>query len=243
MLVAEKVENQAMFDLCLELGFEYFQGYFLKKPEVIKGKRVDANVQSAMNLVSALQDEQINIDTIANLVSQHPKLSYQLLRILNSPVAGIPRKVESIREAVVYLGLTQLRKWALLITATSSSNKNIDQLKLLLVRARCCQLLADNSKNISSDVAFTMGLMSGIDLLLGIDRQTALKQIALQEGITKAILLGEGPLGKLLYCTMCIEQERWDAIEKMPSPIRKALNHAFFDALRWANDIAQELRQ
>ena len=36
-LVAEKVEIQEEFDYCMELGFDYFQGYFFAQLKVIRG--------------------------------------------------------------------------------------------------------------------------------------------------------------------------------------------------------------
>ena len=34
-LLAEKVETQAEFDHCMELGFDYFQGFFLSRPNIV----------------------------------------------------------------------------------------------------------------------------------------------------------------------------------------------------------------
>lgn len=236
-LIAEKVEDQTMFDQCIEIGFDYFQGYFLQRPEVVKGRRVDANIQSAIRLVNALQDEQVSIDVVTDLVIQNPTLSYQMLRLINSPVVGVSKEVSSIKEAITYLGLTQLKRWAMLITLSSQSNENNSLLKVLLVRARCCELLAQKSEQVSPDSAFTMGLMSGIDRILQMEQKDALSQITLGEDIKEAILNFKGPLGKILFSATCIEEERWDRIGKLPPNIRRSLNRAFFDALQWANEV------
>ncbi|MBM6551725.1 EAL and HDOD domain-containing protein [Marinomonas ostreistagni] len=236
-LVAEKVEDEAMFNDCLGLGFQYFQGYYLQRPQIVKGKRVKADEHSAVRLLNVLQKDDVEIERVASIVGQNPTLAYQMLRLLNSPVVGLARRVESIKEAVVYLGLTQIRRWATLITLSAVPTHNVSILRVLLIRARCCELLAQKSSNICSDKAFTVGLMSGLDLMLGINQKELMGQIMLHDDLKSAILEHKGPLGKLLYSAKSIEEERWDRISVMPAKIRGTVNHAFFDSLQWANKI------
>jgi EAL and modified HD-GYP domain-containing signal transduction protein len=35
-LLAEKVESREEFQQCLELGFDYFQGYYFARPSIMK---------------------------------------------------------------------------------------------------------------------------------------------------------------------------------------------------------------
>ena len=39
-LLAEKVETVEEFELCMELGFEYFQGYYFARPAILSGKKI-----------------------------------------------------------------------------------------------------------------------------------------------------------------------------------------------------------
>ncbi|SBS28736.1 EAL domain protein [Marinomonas aquimarina] len=241
-LIAEKVENQEMFQVCSELGFEYYQGYFLSRPEIVKGKRIEADVQSALRLLNTLQNEAVSMTAVAQLVGQSPTLSYQMLRLLNSPVVGLTKNVESIKEAVVYIGLEQLKRWSMLITLSSQKLNDPEVLKMLLIRARCCELLAAQSKSISTDQAFTVGMISGMDRILQISKQELLSQVALNRELQSAILEFEGPLGRILFSATSIEEERWDRIAQLPTKVRGYLNAAFFDALQWANKITVALK-
>ncbi|TYL48445.1 EAL and HDOD domain-containing protein [Marinomonas sp. IMCC 4694] len=237
ILLAEKVEDAAMFEQCKALGFDLFQGYFLQRPELIKGKKIDSATHSAIELVNALQDTKISIDAVTDLVAKNPKLSYQLLRILNSPVCGVTKTVTSIKEAVVFLGLTQLKKWALLITLTSSTNQPKSLLKVLLTRARCCQLLAESKHSHQADSAFMIGLMSGIDAVFNVERSVVLEQIALDQNLRHAILSYSGELGGYLKQTLNCEEQNWTNIESMTSEERAVLNRAFLDAMLWSEDV------
>ena len=241
ILLAEKVEDLAMFELCKSLGFDLFQGYFLQRPELIKGKKIDSATHGAIELVNALQNRDISIEAIADLVTKNPKLSYQLLRILNSPVCGVAKTVVSIKEAVIFLGLVQLKKWALLITLTSSTNQPSSLLKVLLTRGRCCQLLAESKKSAMADSAFMVGLMSGIDAVFNVKKSVVLEQIALDKNALDAIINQTGELGAYLKQTLHCEEQDWNRIQKMGPGERTILNRAFLDAMLWSEEVMQSI--
>lgn len=241
ILLAEKVEDLAMFELCKSLGFDLFQGYFLQRPELIKGKKIDSATHGAIELVNALQNRDISIEAIADLVTKNPKLSYQLLRILNSPVCGVAKTVVSIKEAVIFLGLVQLKKWALLITLTSSTNQPSSLLKVLLTRGRCCQLLAESKKSAMADSAFMVGLMSGIDAVFNVEKSVVLEQIALDKKALDAIINQTGELGAYLKQTLYCEEQDWNRIQKMGPSERTILNRAFLDAMLWSEEVMQSI--
>ena len=241
-LIAEKIEDDDMFRQCVALGFKYFQGYYLQRPQTVKGKRVKSDEHSALRLLNLLQNDDVHIGKVAEAVSYNPTLSYQMLRLLNSPVVGLSRKVDSIKEAVVFLGLAQIKRWAMLITLSSQASSDVATLRMLLIRARCCELLAQKSNAICSDQAFTVGLMSGLDLLLGMSQKELMNQVMLHDDLKLAILEHKGPLGKLLYSAKSIEEARWEKIGIMPAKIRGSVNHAFFDSLQWANKIIDSVK-
>ncbi|MBJ7536623.1 EAL and HDOD domain-containing protein [Marinomonas transparens] len=240
-LVAEKVEDLAMFELCNKLGFDLFQGYFLQRPEIIKGKKIDSNTMGAIALVNALQDENITIEIISELVAQNPKLTFQLLRVLKSPICGISKKAASIKDAIVFLGLEQLKKWALLITLTSSSNQPEALLKIVLTRSRCCQLIAKSRNPELADSAFMTGLMSGINTVFNVEQSVILKQISLTEEVLDAILNQSGELGSYLAQTLSCEEQDWETLQTISPEDRTSLNRAFLEAMLWGEDILQTL--
>ncbi len=242
-LVAEKIEDQDMFSCCVELGFDYFQGYFLSRPEVIKGKRVAADSQSALRLLNALQDVEVSIDDISELVAQTPALSFQMLRLLNSPVVGLAKAVASIKEAITYLGLVQLKRWSMLITLSSNNNGDPESVSRLLARARCCELLAKRSGRVNAEEAFTVGLMSGMDTVLQVPMLELLKQVTLSDGLQDAILKYSGDIGKVLYSVECVEQGRLEKLERFPEPLRVSINACYFESLAWAKEVIQVLQK
>ena len=55
-LLAEKVETLDEFEFCEKLGFDFYQGYFLSKPRIIKSKSLPSNKLAVVNLLSVLQN-------------------------------------------------------------------------------------------------------------------------------------------------------------------------------------------
>ncbi len=242
ILVAEKVENLEMLALCKKMGFTLFQGYYLQKPSIIKGRKIDSAVQMAVELVSELQNPNISIDKVAKLVEKNPKLSYQLLRILNSPICGIPKKVESIKEAVIFIGLNQIKKWALLITLTSASSQPIEMFRVILTRAHCCQAMCRINGQVNEDTGFIAGIMSGIDAILAMEKQEALDQIAISSTLKGVILNYEGEIGKYLKVIQSLEKNNWDDISNLPQKTKIMLSRCYGEGVLWANSTLTSLQ-
>ncbi|WP_240009640.1 EAL and HDOD domain-containing protein [Marinomonas algicola] len=235
ILVAEKVESQTMLEICKRMGFSLFQGYYLQKPTIVKGKKVDSATQMTIELVSELQNPDITIDRVVKLVEKNPKFSYQLLRVLNSPICGIPKNVESIKEAVIFTGLNQIKKWALLITLSSTSTQPIETFRIILTRAHCCQAMCRLSGKESEDMGFIAGIMSGIDAILGMDKKEALNQIALSHTLKEIILDHKGDIGKYLKLIRSLEKNNWDEISSLPVNTKIMLSRCYGEGVLWAN--------
>lgn len=236
VLVAEKVEDQKMYESCKELGFHLFQGYYLKKPNIVKGRRINSGMNNALELVKELSDENITTEKVTKLVSKNPTLSYQLLRILNSPICGMQRKVTNLKEAVIFLGLKQIKKWALLITITANSKQSNEIFRFLLIRAKCCEALAVQEKSATPDSDFMAGIMSGIDLVLQVEKKIVFEQISLDDEVLEAIKHYRGSIGKRLRKACALEEQNWNYISVLPSAERIALSRSYGEASLWAND-------
>lgn len=237
ILLAEKVEDQNMYDICKDLGFSLFQGYYLKRPNIVKGKRISSNMSNALELVKELQNQDITIDKVTILIRKSPTLSYQLLRLLNSPICGIQRQVTSLSEAVVYLGLDKIRKWAILITITSCSKQSNEIFRVVLIRAKCCENLSIRQKSTSPDSDFMAGIMSGIDLVLNIEKDIVFGQISIDNKIIDAIHHHTGNIGERLKDVLSYENYDWDYIMALPPKRRLDIGHSFAEATIWAEGV------
>lgn len=235
-LVAEKVESQDVFKRCMEAGFDLFQGYFLAQPDQVYGTAVAPSYQGLMQVLSLVQSEDASIEELSRSVSNEPRLVYQLLRILNSPACRLHRKIENIKEALVYLGLAQLKKWTLLILFTSSKDIELELVRILLTRARTCELYASLKRLNNPENFFMTGLLSGVDLLLKTKRESVFEQINLSDEIRLAIMEFKGPAGNTLKLVTDIEKGSWDAVNALDLADYRNLFSAFNEAGLWAHE-------
>jgi EAL and modified HD-GYP domain-containing signal transduction protein len=83
-IVAEKIESEAEFRWCRKLGCVLFQGYYLRRPEVISGRRIPSNRLSVLSLLSECANLESSAGMIASAIARDAPLTYGLLRLANS---------------------------------------------------------------------------------------------------------------------------------------------------------------
>ncbi|HNO75336.1 EAL and HDOD domain-containing protein [Nitrosomonas mobilis] len=248
VLLAEKVENPVRARLCMDLGFELFQGFFFAKPEIVSGKQIEPSNLSMLQLLSlVMQDGEI--EKIEQLLKHQPGLSYNLLRMVNSVAGGLPQKVGSIKQAVMVLGYQQLQRWVqLLLYAVNSSGENNTNalMQTAAIRGRLMELIAamDRPHDKSyQDRAFMTGIMSLLDALLGMNIQEVVDKLEMPEEMTRALLKREGRLGQQLLLVEASENNDLIQVDKIIVDLgfldTSALTHAELSALEWAGQIDQ----
>lgn len=233
-LLAEKVESQEEYDLCKELGFDYFQGYFFCKPKIVKGQRAPANKITIVNLLAQLQNPEVQIETLEELISQDLALSYRLLKYINSAAFALQREVNSIHHAIVMLGLNTIRSLANLMLMSNIDDKPHDLLVIAIIRARMCEELAINHDKKLKDTYFTAGLFSVIDALMDSSMEDIVSQLPLSAELKDALLKQKGDVGEALKCCIAFERADWENV-KFKDLEEMTIQKAYFNAVIWSN--------
>jgi len=234
-LLAEKVETQEEYELCKELGFDYFQGYFFCKPKIVTGQRAPANRITIINLLAKLQDSEVHIEELEELISQDLALSYRLLKYINSAAFSLQREVDSIHHAIVMLGLNTIRSLANLMLMSNIDDKPQDLLVIAIVRARMCEELSLHVDKKMKDTYFTAGLFSVIDALLDSSMEDIVSQLPLSTELQDALLEQKGVIGEALKCCIAFERADWENVQ-FQNIDEQAIQKAYFDAVIWSND-------
>ncbi|WP_460313838.1 EAL and HDOD domain-containing protein [Aliiglaciecola aliphaticivorans] len=244
-LLAEKVEDQESFDKCLDLGFDLFQGYFLEKPVLISGQKIDANKNSALQLVSQLSRHDIETDEVAELISRDPVLTVKILALINCPIYQLVREVKSVKDAVVRLGLNVVKQWAMILTLASNSSQPKELLRTLLIRAKTLSLFSDNpltgGVKTDSSESFLVGLLSGIDAVFQVEIKDLLDSLTLSDSIKSALLFHDNDLGKLLQNTIGIERLDDKVFERLTKQELELFKKCYSQALTWTDEVMNYL--
>ncbi|KXJ50019.1 EAL and HDOD domain-containing protein [Neptuniibacter pectenicola] len=238
-LLADKVETKEEFRKCYELGFALFQGYFLSKPEPVKGKKLGSSKVLLLQMMVELQNPQATAQSVEQIVINDPLLTYRILRVVNSAAFNLPREIESLSHAISLLGFDQIRKWVSLFLVTDTQEKPEELTRSMLVRGRMCELLAEMLGREQPINNFIAGLFSKLDALLDMEMPDLLTQVSLQNDVKAALLNHEGQLGQILEQVCQYESGEFDDMTFL-------LDKAFYEtayrhSLNWSQQVMASL--
>ena len=234
-LLAEKVETHREYEYLRELGCEYFQGFFFSKPNLVAGKRMGVNQLAAVRLLTTINNPTVEFDELAKVISEDVGLSYKLLHYINSAFFSIPTKIQSINQAVAYLGMNELKRWINILMLSSLSDKPMVVMQNALIRGKMCELLAKLVGN-KSENFFLIGMLSSLDSILDISIEEALEQLPLGDEITQAILEFKGLGGEALSCVL--GYERWETGAITFGNVDQAkIGETYIESINWATKV------
>ena len=235
-LLARGVEDHEDLDVCQELGFDLLQGYFFCNPRVVSESGVlHVNKLARLQMLGELQRPDIDFDSLQEIISRDVALSYNLLRFINSAFFALPRRVDSIRDALVLLGLMNVRKWATLMALADADDKPQELVMTAVVRARMCELLARSYQHKDAEGFFTTGLFSVVDAMMDTSMVELLAQLPLSREIIEALLNHEGQKGRILRAVIAYERGAFGELGELP-PTRTPLADVYSEAVEWATE-------
>jgi c-di-GMP-related signal transduction protein len=243
-LVAEKVESADIFEEARGLGYSLFQGYYFCRPTTFAGGALSARRLAYARLLAALNKPNVSVNSVEDLIKHDASLTYRVLRCINSAAFGIRREIQSIRQALVLLGLDQVRKWASVwALAGLNGGASSELVTIAILRARSCEIVATHA--LGPDDAseyFLLGLCSLLDAMLGQPMSTAVTELPLSDSIRKALLGEQNSARSLLDAVIAHERGEWDEASRIATLIKvppDRLPVAYADALKWARELSQ----
>ncbi len=210
-LIATHVENAETFDAACAVGFDLFQGSFFMAPD---SETLESISSSQALLVQLSNDLRANkeIDLIEKAFKNSPKLTYGLLKLINSAFFGVSHKVSSIRQAIALLGFENLQKWVILLlfTIDNSDDGSNPLIEKAIIRGRVMETLAKKAgKRPIMDSAFITGMLSFINVLFKVSSDDITEKLNLTQDIQDALLNKQGILGRLLTIAEKMDRQEY----------------------------------
>lgn len=202
-LLAEKVESQEQFQTCLQLGFDYFQGYYFAKPVVLRGKKLSPSQLAVIHLLNLVNSDADTAEIEAH-IKKDVSLCFNLLRLVNTPAVGARQRIDSISQALMILGRNQLQRWLQIMLYAEPCKKGQSMTPLLTMaaaRGKLLELIAQKLEphdRRKAETAFTVGIMSLMDSLFSMPMADILEQIPVVDAVGEALLHRRGPYGDML---------------------------------------------
>ncbi|WP_166840582.1 EAL and HDOD domain-containing protein [Rheinheimera pleomorphica] len=239
-LLAEKVETNEEFQLALDLGFSYFQGYFFSKPEMMQSKALSPAQMTLAELLYETSKADMDLSKITQVFQRDVHLSYKLLRYSNSAIFKRRAEIENIKQALVVLGQVELKKFlSLLFTAQISSDKPAELMRMSMTRARFAEGLAELHGKVDTAKAFLTGLMSLMDAILDEPIDSVMSKLPLAKEIKEALVDKQGVLADYIKLIQFYETAHWQEANAAISSLGLAndkVPDAYHTAVQWANE-------
>ena len=211
-VIAYNVETQEQYNKAKEWGCTYFQGTFVseKMPSTIK--TVNHIQSNFFMLMIAVTKDEPDIDEIESIISRDVSLTYSLLKLVNSAYFALRNRARSVKQALVILGLGQLKQWIYLLSFKQDDGSVPDELiKVSFLRATFASELVGFATDmpISRSEAYLMGMFSTLGKLMQIPLEDALAPLPVGDEIKKALLNQEGRVGTLYKLILAYEKADW----------------------------------
>jgi EAL and modified HD-GYP domain-containing signal transduction protein len=245
-LIAVKVETAEVFEETKKSGYCLFQGFFFCRPTTVKGATPPARRLLYLRLLAAINQPNVTLFELEELIKQDVSLCYRVLRCINSAAFGLQMEIHSIRQALVLLGVAQVRKWASVWSlASAAQGTNAEVLPVAIIRARCCEILGDTATGVPPNSGlFLLGMCSLLDAMLGRPMAAAVAELPLA-GEIRAALLGRPNMARsILDVVIAYERGEFDAAASAAAALglpSNALPAAYNDALRYARELSRDV--
>lgn len=240
ILVAEKVETRAQFDVLKKLDFDYYQGYFFSKPVNVSVKITNPSTVTLLKLINLVIAEG-SFREIEAILKTDATISFKLLRYLDSYGVGGGEKVQSFQRALTILGYRKLLKWLSILFASVDKKQGQDIIsKTALTRAKFMESMAASADPKDADAYFMVGLFSMLDSLLGVDLNIAINSINIPQEIKDAVLGKDSKYAPLLHIAKNLEQGDWIEIlstlykQKMATEV---MNEKYMESIQWVEEL------
>jgi len=242
--LAEKIETQEEFEKAKAWGYSFFQGFFFSRPVIQPMAEIPPMKVNQLRLLELMNKKDIEFAELSNIVTQDVSLSYKLLKLVNSSAFGLRAKIDSVRHALVMLGMAELRKWlSLIVMRGLAESKPAELVRISLIRARMLERLGLVLKmQGKTDDLFILGLFSCLDVLMDRPMAELLQGVSVSTEVKLALLQQEGVFGFLISLVRYYEKGTWDEVTRYSDML--GIEHAevcptYLQAVEWCTGVLE----
>jgi len=240
-LLAEKVETEHEFELANRMGFSYFQGYFFCRPERIRIKEISAVKLNLIRLLAEITKKKVKLERLREIISSDVAITYKLLRFLNSAYFYLLQKVTSVKHGVALLGEKELRSFCMVVIISELATDKPDELvRLVLVRAKLCELLGKMVSLTEIECAnlHMIGLFSLLDSMLGCSMSEILEKLPIDSVVKDTLRGKENRYLGFLLLSQALEKNKQTEFKRLQDDLSLTddqVRTCYLEAIKYAN--------
>ncbi|MCW8895052.1 MAG: EAL domain-containing protein [Sulfurimonas sp.] len=204
-LLAENIETKEDYKKYLDMGFDYFQGYYLDKPETIEiiGSKEPAQF-IILQLIKIIKGDD-STQQLEFFIKKQPDLSYKLVQFFNNS-KKFNVKIESLTQVITLMGRDKLLRW-LLVYLYSEVSKNPASKTILELAIKRAQRMEEEADFKHKDQAYLAGMFSMLSSIFETDIKELMDHIQMDNNITSLVLENKGIFATSLNRAMVAEKD------------------------------------
>ncbi len=248
--IAIEVDTEELYKKALEAGVDALEGSYVAEKLATRAHTSGYLQSNFFRLMVAVTRDEPDVEEIEQIISMDATLSYGLLRMSNSIHFAGRNRVTTIRQAIMTLGIAQLKQWIYLLSASNAENEvdpaSEEFLKVSFIRANFCSELVNftRSVSISRGEAYLMGMFSTLNYLIDAPMSEILSEVPVSDEVKAALLRHEGPCGALYKLVLSYERADWNQVSSLADTLgipTNLLTSLYFNCMDGANTIWEEM--
>ncbi len=248
--IATEVDSEELYERAMKVGVDALQGTYVASQLTTKAHSSGYLQSNFFRLLMAITRDEPNMEEIERIISVDATLTYGILKMVNSCYFALRHRVNTVRQAIVIMGLGELRQWAYLLSASNAENQleegAEDFLRLSFMRASFCSALMNYAKNmlISKPDAYMMGMFSTLNYLIDAPMDEILEQVPLRDEAKEALLKRTGRCGMLYDLALSYEEADWSRIDDLAEALgipTNLLTSVYFNCMEEVNRVWKEI--
>lgn len=246
-LIAYNVNDEDSYRIAKKLGFSFMQGSYVSEVIPTAIHKLNHMQSNFFQLMVAVTKDEPNVDEIEIIISRDVTLTFSLLKLVNSAYFALRHRAKSVKQALVILGLGQLKQWIYLLSFKQDDGTMPDELiKISFLRAKFAEELLIFAKDmpISKSEAYLIGMFSTLGKLMDVSLEEALSEISVSDEIKLALIKQEGRSGLLYSLVLAYEKADWKNMavyaEQLEIPAN-IVTQKYFECVEYVNTIWKDL--
>jgi EAL and modified HD-GYP domain-containing signal transduction protein len=190
-LLAQNIETKNDYIKYLKIGFDYFQGYYLDKPQMMElNQQKEPTQVIILQLINIIKQDKDDSQRLENFIKQQPDLSFKLIQFFNN-LNKLDTKITSLKQVITLMGRNQLLRWLIvyLYSEVSTNPASETLLELAIKRAKSMEKEADIK---DKDKAYIAGMFSMLDSIFETDIKELMKKVEMDKDIVDCVVHKKG---------------------------------------------------
>lgn len=240
--IATGVNSKEAYDCAVELNADYVEGSYISGATITKTNKMDFMQGNLYQLIIEITKDEPDVEILEETITRDAALTYALLRMANSAYFAVHHETTSVRQALVRVGISQLKQWIYLLSFEDKENSSEELLKTSFMRANFASALVKKLKNfvINMSDAYLMGMFSTLEYMIDAPMVEILEDIPIVEEVKTALVTREGQAGRLYELILCYEKAEWAEIKEIAEELGLKTNEMaqiYMDCVEEVNNI------